>query len=76
MDFIQKLWDFLSGKKTAIGATLLFVSAFLEQVVIGQWGSQAAWIPQLIGTLDWFGMVLTGIGLSHKGVKVIKPKNE
>ena len=76
METISNWLEFFNGKKTIIAAVMLVISAFLEQVVVGQWGVQASWIAQVIGTLDWFGMILGGVGLTHKGVKVVKPGNE
>lgn len=66
------MWTWLSGKKTTIAAVLLVLAAFLQQVVVGQWELSAAWIPKAVATLEWFGMILGGVGLTHKGVKVIK----
>ena len=71
MTFLQKLWAFFNGKKTAIGAVLLGISAFLTNVVIGDLGNEATWILQAVAILDWVGMALAGGGLFHKGTKAV-----
>jgi hypothetical protein len=60
----------LNGKKTIIGSTLLLASAFATQVLEGVW-QMDPWgrMNEIIMTLDWIGMALTGSGLVHKGVK-------
>lgn len=60
-----------NGKKTVIATILFIISAFFDQVVIAQWGVTADWIPKLTGSMDWFGMILGGFGLTHKGIKVM-----
>lgn len=69
MNQVMKLWQFLNGKKTAIGGILLFMSAFLTQVVMGIWAVDALWVDRLAQTCDWGGMLVLGTGLAHKGVK-------
>ena len=64
-----KLWRMLNGKKTYIGAALLFASAVLEQVVQGIWEVDADWVGKTIFTLNWFGMAFTGTGMVHKYLK-------
>lgn len=66
------LWQWFNGKKTVIATVLFIVSAFFDQVVVAQWGVTADWIPKLTGSLDWFGMILGGFGLTHKGMKIVK----
>ena len=66
---MNKVITFLNGKKTMIGAAILFAAAFLDQVVVGYWGVTASWIEPMIKTLDWIGMPLTGIGGGHKAIK-------
>lgn len=61
--------NWFSGKKTLIGATLLLASAFATQVLIGIWGYDPWWMGNTILTLDWVGIVVTGGGFAHKGVK-------
>ena len=63
------MWEFLSGKKTTIGAALLFVSTVLDQVVSGIWGMDEPWISKTVQTFDWAGMAITGTGLTHKALK-------
>lgn len=63
------IFTYLNGKKTMIGAALLFVAAFFDVVVIGEWGVSADWVKHTVFTLEWIGMPLTGVGFSHKGYK-------
>lgn len=63
------MFDWFDGKKTIIAAALLTLAAFLDQVVVGIWGSTATWVPMAIQTLEWVGMILGGVGLAHKAVK-------
>lgn len=63
MEKAQAIWDFLDGKKAAIGGALMvagnILSKFPQTVVAG-------------GICLEVGMWLTGLGLVHKGVKAAK----
>ena len=72
----------LSGWKTNAGAIVLIAAAVVDQIVVGIWGYgprmneagsciDRCWVAQLGQTLDWVGMALGGVGLAHKGVKLI-----
>lgn len=74
MEFLQKLFEWANGKKTAIGTVLLVASTFIDQVLIGFWGLSGTWVAPLMQTLDWLGMALGGTGLAHKVVKFQKAK--
>lgn len=63
------MWKWLDGKKTIIGSVALIVAAFLEQVIRGELQVTATWVPQAIAILQWFGMILGGVGLGHKVTK-------
>jgi len=65
----MKLINWLNGKKTAIGAIVLFISTLLSEVVCGIWNVNALWVTNLIETLNWIGMAITGVGLTHKIAK-------
>ena len=69
MKTIMNFWKFLSGKKTAIAMVVLFAATFIVEVVIGQWGATADWLPKLVSTLNWVGMALGTVGMSHKAMK-------
>lgn len=69
MQFLKDFWAYFSGKKTAIAAFILILSAFLTEVIVGKWHVENTWILPTIETLNWIGMVLGGIGLGHKAVK-------
>lgn len=69
MDFLKKLWEWLQGKKTAIGALMLLLiqqTWFLGLLPDGTLEDATVWI---LGTI---GSILTGvgiIGMINKGVK-------
>jgi hypothetical protein len=69
---------FLDGKKTSIGAAVLLCAAFIDQVAIEIWDLGFSWLPRLSETLSWIGMLASGLGLSHKGVKLMQkvPKDD
>lgn len=69
MEFLTKLWEWLQGKKTAIGALILLLiqqSWFLSFIPDGTVEDAVIW------TLGIIGSFLTGagiIGMVSKGVK-------
>lgn len=69
MNIILKLWNFFNGKKTVIGAVLLFLAEAMEKVLIGIWHVDAPWILPAIATLKWAGMAFVGGGVWHKLTK-------
>ena len=69
MNYLIKAWEWFNGKKTAIGATLLFIATFLSEIIVSKWDAQGGWIQPTIETLQWLGMALTGLGLGHKAIK-------
>lgn len=69
MLFMNNIFTWLNGKKTTIGAILLFAAVFCGEVIVGIWHYNPDWMPKLIETLNWVGMPLTGAGLIHKGIK-------
>ncbi len=66
---MNKLWNYLNGKKTNIGAAFLFLSLMITDLVIGKLNYEPVWIDKLIIIFDWFGGILTGGGLFHKLIK-------
>lgn len=62
-------WEWWNGKKTLVGSVLLLASAFCTQVLVGIWEWNPWWMDKTVLTLDWVGMIVTGGGLAHKGVK-------
>ena len=58
MSFLKKIWEWLSGNKTAIGGFLLAlaISGLIENQLI-------------VDILTWVGTFLGGIGLVHKAIK-------
>jgi ABC-type uncharacterized transport system permease subunit len=74
MDKISFYWNWLSGKKTAIGATLLtlaFVLAqFESEILVKIWEVAApAWIDKAVLTLQYVGSAFSGVGLIHRRLK-------
>ena len=65
----MKLWEYLNGRKTTIGATVLAVALFLQKIVVGEWGIEAEALRNIIATLEWIGLFLAPTGLVHKGAK-------
>lgn len=62
METVFKIWDFFSGKKTAIGAILFALSDIA--VALGY--------PEISGPLKNIAYIFTGTGLGHKATKAIK----
>lgn len=69
INLLIKIWQWFDNKKTIIGSFFLIISAFCTQVLIGIWNASWDWLPLLIQTFDWIGMVLGGTGLIHKAYK-------
>ncbi len=69
MEAVSKLFTWLNGKKTTIGAAILFIAVFLKEVIGGIWGVNTPELINTIETLNWIGMPLTGVGLFHKSTK-------
>src|SRR3972149_506606 len=61
--------EWFNGKKTIIGSIMMTIAIFLTEVVIGIWAADWVWLPGVISTLNWVGMLLGGTGLIHKGIK-------
>lgn len=61
METLEKLWEFFSGKKVAIGSLFLALAVILRDN-----------FPDLIvwaGVAEQIGLILVGGGLAHKAVK-------
>jgi len=72
---MMKYWNYLNQKKTVIGSVLLF-AAVVIQAMVGIWSGEVTpeWILKLVETLEWFGGLITGVGLGHKGTKALSTK--
>ena len=68
LEKLERLWKVLDGKKTNIGAGLLFLALMLSSLA-SIWDVQALWLEHCIETLQWFGGIFSGTGLAHKGLK-------
>lgn len=67
--------EWFNGKKTVIGACCLWVDALYQQVYQGIWHLPVTdWSTAGADTASWVGLVLGGVGLSHKGVKLYRAK--
>jgi metal-dependent HD superfamily phosphatase/phosphodiesterase len=70
IDMIQQLIDWLNGKKTVIGASVLAVYAFLTQIGVHlpsiTQNEVVAWINNIVILL---GAILWVVGLIHKAIK-------
>ena len=58
---INELISYFNGKKTTIGAILLFIAAMPH---MGEYTGQSA-----IDIIQYIGLAFTGVGVMHKGVK-------
>ncbi len=65
---MKNLWNWLSGKKTTIGAVCLWIGGVLLPFIVGE-GYNPAWIDTLIRVLTWIGGILAPVGLIHKAKK-------
>lgn len=63
------MWTYFNGKKTIIGSAFLVLAAIGNKIMIEIWGVEWVWLPNLIITFEWIGMILGGIGLGHKVIK-------
>jgi len=61
--------QWINGKKTYIATGLLFSAAFIRQVVIGEFHADPEWLAPTASALDWIGMAVGGVGVTHKMVK-------
>lgn len=71
MEWLQKAWDFLSGKKTLIGSIALWLGYTGLPFLAGQ-GFDPAWMAHAISFLIWIGQLLIPIGVAHKLAKTKK----
>lgn len=71
MEWLQKAWEFLSGKKTLIGSIALWLGFTGLPFLVSQ-GFDPAWLPHAISFLIWIGELLIPIGVGHKLVKAKK----
>ena len=74
MKKITEIWNYLNGKKTAIGAAMLTAAFAITQidiqVVQGIWHLTCPlWVAPTVQTLEWVGSLFSGVGLIHKSKK-------
>jgi hypothetical protein len=70
---MANFWIWLDGKKTVIGALLLWLGLFLHDFVIGQLGVTSAAVPTIIDFCNWLGQILLPVGIMHKAAKNVPP---
>ncbi len=72
---MTEIWKWMNNKKTSIGAALLLAALIVERL-FGIWAGEPCpdWVPKLVETLQWLGGLFTGVGLTHKGIKVSTQK--
>ena len=70
MQTIRSLWDFLNNKKTVVGALLLLIAQFLQQIQAIL--PDQAWIAPVADGLVYLGNFFAGTGLTHKFAKLVK----
>ena len=69
MEFISKIWEFLSGKKTVIGSICLWIAAIGLPFIINDLNYHPGWFDTAISILSWIGGILAPLGIGHKVVK-------
>ncbi len=72
MNDLKNLWLYFDGKKTNIGAVLLFLSTLITQWLIGVNHFDPSWLDTVVLNLNYIGGVLTVGGLTHQAVKISK----
>lgn len=68
---MKNVWEFLNGKKTALGGTALALALFLSNIQ-PYWFEGIEWITSVIESLEYFGGFLVPFGLTHKKIKAEK----
>lgn len=58
----------LNGKKTNIGAILLFAATTLIKIT-AIWQIEANWVQPTIDTLEYLGSTFAVVGLGHQAIK-------
>ena len=71
MDFLEKAWEFLSGKKVVIGSILLWLGVTGLPFLVSQ-GFDPAWMSHTINFAIWLGQILVPLGVAHKFTKAKK----
>ncbi len=73
MEKVNSIWQWLDGKKSAIGA-YCFGAAYAIGKLATIWSLNYPWIGPLADTLTEAGAIFTGVGVIHKGVKAATPE--
>lgn len=69
MEFISKIWEFLSGKKTVIGSICLWIAGIGIPFIINDLNFHPGWLDTVVSVLTWIGGILAPLGIGHKAVK-------
>lgn len=62
-------WNWLNGKKTVIGTICMIAAIILKDVLLGIWNCNPGWLEPTLKTLEYFGVLMGGVGMVHKGMK-------
>lgn len=62
----MKIWEFLNGKKTTIGALLMVAAQALTLLGYGEWANIIKQVSEIIHNL---GIGIASVGLGHKAIK-------
>ena len=68
MNWFQKAWNYLSGKKTVIGSLLTTASLVITEIA-EIWSIEAGWIIPLSTTLAYIGAFMLTTGVPHTILK-------
>ncbi|NIS37849.1 hypothetical protein GWN26_02535 [Candidatus Saccharibacteria bacterium] len=68
---MKKLWKFLNGKKTNIGAVLMVAATVLE-IFLDSYGLKIEVLQDTVVFLNRIGALIGAGGLGHKTIKRLK----
>lgn len=70
---MEAIWNYLDGKKTAIGAGIGTLMGLLSALGL-IWGfDHYTWFPKVLESGDVLAGLFGGTGLLHKAVKALPP---
>ena len=64
--------EWFNGKKTIVATVLFMTAAFVEEIVVGQFGAvyaMPAWVALVGAAVKWIAVALGATGLGHKYMK-------
>lgn len=63
------MWEWFNGKKTVIGAVILWIATLIEAVFIQKYHVDAQWVLITVDLLKYVGGTLVPVGIGHKVIK-------